>query len=119
MSDYDETREIGAKAFAEVFQDAYQQGKRNAVVHSSVLCQSMYGRAYALVELRRIPEARDTLERLLRMAPFNAQFLIEYGNLLSRMREPAKALPPLGVMLIVVAPVLVAESSATERILSD
>ncbi len=70
-----------------------QQGKRNAVVLSSVLCQAMYGRAYALVELRRIPEARDTLERLLRMAPYNAQFLIEYGNLLSRTREPAKALP--------------------------
>ena len=31
MSDYDETREIGAKAFAEVFQDAYQQGKRYGI----------------------------------------------------------------------------------------
>ena len=31
MSDYDETREIGAKAFAEVFQDAYQQGKRDGI----------------------------------------------------------------------------------------
>jgi len=72
---------------------ANPQSKRDAVVLSSVLCQAMYGRAYALVELRRIPEARDTLERLLRMAPYNAQFLIEYGNLLSRLREPAKALP--------------------------
>lgn len=67
--------------------------KRNAVVLLPMLCNAMFGKAFSLVELRRYPEALATLQRLVKLAPHNALYLIEYGQLLARLKQPEQALP--------------------------
>jgi tetratricopeptide (TPR) repeat protein len=51
-----------------------------------------YLKAYALLELGRIPEAKSNLERALALSPRNSQFLSELGNLYQRENDWPQAL---------------------------
>lgn len=42
-------------------------------------CDALFLRAYALINLQRLPEARSQLETLTRMAPFFSQYAVEYA----------------------------------------
>ena len=61
--------------------------KRDAVVIKSEWPEAYYLKAYALVELKRLPEARESLNRALALSPMNSQYLSESGQVYSSVRE--------------------------------
>lgn len=64
----------------------------NAKVVSVNWAYAYYLKAYALLELGRVPEAKLNLERALALSPRNAQFLSELGNVYQRERNWPQAL---------------------------
>lgn len=64
-----------------------EEPKRGAVVVSSLWSDAWYLKGYALVELRRIGEAKSALESALALAPRNSQYLGELGNLYLGLRD--------------------------------
>ena len=64
-----------------------EEPKRGAVVVSSLWSDAWYIKGYALVELRRIGEAKSALESALALAPRNSQYLGELGNLYLGLRD--------------------------------
>lgn len=69
-----------------------EEPKQNAIVVSQLWSDALYLKAYALIELRRPAEARGALEAALAMAPRNAQYLGELGNLYLGQRNWPQAL---------------------------
>lgn len=57
------------------------QSPGDAAVFSSSWGDAYYLKAYALVELKRLAEAREDLERALALAPRNSQYRSELGTL--------------------------------------
>jgi len=68
-----------------------QLDRREALVLSQTWVTAYYLRGYALVELKRLPEAQQALERAAALAPRNAQVLGELGQLALRQRNWTKA----------------------------
>ena len=66
--------------------------KTSAKVVSSNWAYAYYLKAYALVELNRADEAKTILQRAIDMAPHNAQFRAEMGNLYQREKNWPQAL---------------------------
>ncbi len=66
--------------------------KTEAVVYSADWAYAYYVKAYALVDLGQIPEAKRQLERALELSPENSQFLSELGHLYQAERDWTKAL---------------------------
>jgi len=64
-----------------------EEPKRGAVVAPSLWSDAWYLKGYALIELRRIPEAKSALESALAFSPRNAQYLGELGNLYLGLRD--------------------------------
>lgn len=64
-----------------------EEPKRGAVVVSPLWSDAWYMKGYALVELRRIGEAKSALESALALAPRNSQYLGELGNLYLGLRD--------------------------------
>ncbi len=64
----------------------------NASVVTPNWAYSYYLTAYALAELGRIPEAKASLDRALKLSPRNSQFLSELGNLYQREKNWQSAL---------------------------
>lgn len=62
------------------------------VVLGNLPCNVQFGEAYLLVELKRVPEAREVLERLLPMAPFNSGYKSEFAHVLSMLGQPLRSL---------------------------
>lgn len=60
--------------------------KGGAIAISPLWCDAIYLRAYGLVELGRAAEAANELDRVLKLAPHNAQYLNERAELLMRAR---------------------------------
>ncbi|WP_411878392.1 tetratricopeptide repeat protein [Polaromonas sp. YR568] len=58
-----------------------EEPRQSAIIVPQVWSDALYLKAYALIELRRPAEARGALEAALAMAPRNAQYLGELGNL--------------------------------------
>jgi tetratricopeptide (TPR) repeat protein len=56
--------------------------KVGAVVLLPGYCTALYLKGYALVDLGRIAEAKAMYERLLTLAPMDAQYRTEYGQLI-------------------------------------
>jgi len=52
-----------------------------AKVVSGNWAYAYYTKAYALVELRQLPEAKTSLQRAIELAPHNSQFLSELGGI--------------------------------------
>lgn len=53
--------------------------KKDGTVLSGAVCEAMYYKAFALVELGKKDEAISTLERLTSLAPMHAQYFVELG----------------------------------------
>lgn len=68
------------------------RAKTDAKVVSANWAYGYYLKAYALLELGRISEAKSNLERALALSPRNSQFLSELGNLYQRERDWPQAL---------------------------
>lgn len=64
----------------------------SAKVVSANWAYAYYLKAYALLELGRLSEARSNLERALALSPRNSQFLSELGNFYQRERNWTQAL---------------------------
>ena len=62
------------------------------VVLGALPCNVQFSQAYLLVELKRMPEAKDVLERLLPMAPYNSQYKSELAHVLSMLGQPLRSL---------------------------
>jgi tetratricopeptide (TPR) repeat protein len=62
------------------------------VVLGDLPCNVLFSQAYMLVESKRMPEARDVLERLLPMAPFNSAYKSELAHVLSMLGQPLRSL---------------------------
>lgn len=54
--------------------------KKGAIVVSQSWSDALYLKAYALIELKRLPEAKNNLEAAIAMAPRNSQYLGELAN---------------------------------------
>lgn len=61
--------------------------KTNAVAISPLWCDAIYLKAYSLVELKRPAEAAKELDRVLKLAPNNSQYLNERAELYTRARN--------------------------------
>jgi Flp pilus assembly protein TadD len=66
--------------------------KTTAKVVSANWAYAYYLKAYSLLELGRISEAKALLERAIALSPRNSQFLSEMGNIYQRERNWPKAL---------------------------
>lgn len=66
--------------------------ERAAKVLSSVWADAHYLKAYALIELQGMTEARASLDRALELSPKNAQYLNELGYMQQRAKDWPKAL---------------------------
>ena len=66
--------------------------KTSAKVVSENWAYAYYLKAYSLLELGRISEAKTLLERALVLSPRNSQFLSEMGNIYQREKNWPKAL---------------------------
>lgn len=72
--------------------EAANANKGNAIVVSANWAYAYYLKAYALLDLGRIAEAKSLLERALALAPRNSQFLSELGNVYQREKNWQSAL---------------------------
>lgn len=63
-----------------------------AIIISSIWCQAIYLKAYSLTELGRPADAANELDRVLKMAPNNSQYLNERAQLLARAHDFTAAL---------------------------
>lgn len=54
--------------------------KRDAVALTPGYCDALYVKGFALVDLKRVAEARAVYEQLVALAPMNAHFLSELGQ---------------------------------------
>jgi len=61
--------------------------KRSAIAIQSQWADAYYLKAYALIELKRRPEARESLNRALALSPMNSQYLSESGELYGSVKE--------------------------------
>ena len=68
-----------------------KEKKTNAIV-IGVWCDAQYLKAYALVELGRLSDAKAALEAAMVLAPSNSQYLSELGNVYLRERNWPRAL---------------------------
>ncbi len=66
--------------------------KTSARVVSVNWAYAYYMKAYSLVELGRLAEAKEVLNRAIALSPHNSQFLSELGNLYQRDKNWPKAL---------------------------
>ncbi len=66
--------------------------KTSAKVVSSNWAYAYYLKAYALIELHRMDEAKATLQRAIDMSPHNAQFRTEMGGIYQREKNWPMAL---------------------------
>jgi tetratricopeptide (TPR) repeat protein len=66
--------------------------KQEAIVVTPIWTDAMYAKAYALIELRSLAEAKGYLERAISMAPQNAQYLAELGHVYQVQKEWPQAL---------------------------
>ena len=65
--------------------------KNNAIALSSTWADAYFMKAYALQDLRRLGEAKATLQQALKMSPFNAQYLAELGEINALEKNWSKA----------------------------
>ncbi len=65
--------------------------KNSAIALSSTWADAYFMKAYALQELRRLGEAKATLQQALKMSPFNAQYLTELGEINALEKNWSKA----------------------------
>ena len=65
--------------------------KNNAIALSSTWSDAYFMKAYALQDLRRLGEAKATLQQALKMSPFNAQYLAEMGEIYALEKNWSKA----------------------------
>jgi tetratricopeptide (TPR) repeat protein len=70
---------------------AQSQG-RNAVAIDAIWSEAYYYKAYALIDLGRIQEARAMLEKARKLSPSNSQYLSELAHTWHADREWKKAL---------------------------
>ncbi len=61
--------------------------KANAVIAGPNYCTALFLKGFALVDLNRAAEAKETYRELLTHAPMNGQYLTEYAQLLGRERD--------------------------------
>ncbi|QBM75346.1 tetratricopeptide repeat protein [Sphingomonas sp. AAP5] len=54
--------------------------KHDAVAFGPGYCTALYVKGFALVDLKRLPEARAVYERVVALAPMHAHFLTELGQ---------------------------------------
>lgn len=86
----DGTKFFSARTQAEsVF---YLLGLENARVVSANWAYAYYLKAYALIDLGRLSEAKSSLERALDLSPRNSQFLSELASIYQREKNWAVAL---------------------------
>lgn len=65
---------------------------RNAVVIDAEYSDTIYMRAYCLVELGRVPEAAQALQRALEVIPDDVAYACELGNIMQERHEWAPSL---------------------------
>jgi tetratricopeptide (TPR) repeat protein len=68
------------------------KAQESAVVVSENWAYAYYFKAYSLLELGSLEEAKTLLERAIAMSPRNSQFLSEMGNIHQRQQNWPKAL---------------------------
>lgn len=61
--------------------------KKSAVVVDGTLCSALFMRAFAEVDLNRVPAAEADLTRAVELSPNNAHFLSEMGQLQARKHD--------------------------------
>lgn len=61
--------------------------KREAVAIEPAWCRAQYIRAFALVDLKRLDEAREGYQRLVAYAPQNSRYLNELGYVLQQKKQ--------------------------------
>ena len=66
--------------------------RRDSLVLGPIWGYAQFLKGYALVELKRIPEARRALERAIELSPANAQFRSELGHTYQVDKNWSKAL---------------------------
>lgn len=91
----DKTQFFCARSLAETLMYLAQAASAktgSAKVVAANWAYAYYLKAYALLELGRIAEAKPNLERALALSPRNSQFLAEQGNIYQRERNWSEAL---------------------------
>ena len=84
----------GARSQAEVLFYLIQAAteRKSAVAIGSTWGDALYLKAYALVEVRRLDEAKEALRQALRLSPKNAQYQSELGQIYSYEKNWNKAM---------------------------
>jgi tetratricopeptide (TPR) repeat protein len=76
------TREQGIAYLAQAARD-----ERDAIAIEPAWCRAQYVRAYALIDLDRLDEAKVAFERLVDLAPQNSRYLNELGYILQLRKQ--------------------------------
>lgn len=71
---------------------ANEKPKTGAITVSSLWCDAYFLKAFALIELKRLDEAKSSLEQAISRSPFNSQYLSELGVIYVRERNWPKAM---------------------------
>lgn len=66
--------------------------KRGAIALDATWGDTLYAKAFAMVDLGKHDEARRIYEKAVAMAPFNARYISELGNLSQQARDWPEAL---------------------------
>jgi tetratricopeptide (TPR) repeat protein len=81
----------GIETLAYLTRHATEKPQTNAIVVRG-WCDALYLKAYALVELQRLAEAKSALESAIALAPQNSLYLSELGHVYERERDWSKAM---------------------------
>lgn len=79
------------EAAAAMSKGEFNADKKNAIVLSSTWSTAYFIKAYALQDLRRIAEAKSTLQLALELSPSNSRYLSELGSIYVLEKNWAKA----------------------------
>lgn len=66
--------------------------KTNAVAYSSLWGNAYYLKAFALVDLKQLPEALNAIDAAIQLAPYRSMFHSERGAIFDVLKNPAAAL---------------------------
>ncbi len=91
---YSDKRVYGARTQTEVLMYLLTaaKDKQSAIAVKSIWGDAVYAKAYALIELHRVDEAKTLLERAVSISPRNSRYLAELGHVYQMRKRWQEAL---------------------------
>lgn len=80
------------KAAAEMNKGKFDPGKTKAITLSSIWADACFLKAYALVELGRVAEAKSAVMLAVELSPWNCKYLCELGSIYQLEKNWPKAM---------------------------